>query len=37
MKLQMKDLKINTYNTTLEHLANTAEWEAHAKGTIAQY
>jgi hypothetical protein len=34
MRLQMKDLDINTYNTTFVQLANTARWEADAKGTI---
>jgi arginine utilization protein RocB len=37
MKLQMKDLKVNTYNTTFERLAAAAKWEPDAKGTIAQY
>jgi hypothetical protein len=37
MKLQMKDLNVDTYNATFEHLANTAEWEPDAKGTIARY
>jgi hypothetical protein len=37
MKLQMKDLDIDTYNATFERLANLAEWELDSKGTIAQY
>jgi hypothetical protein len=37
MKLQMKDLDVDTYNATFKHLANTAEWEPDAKGTIARY
>jgi hypothetical protein len=37
MKLQMKDLNIDTYNATFERLAAAAKWEANAKGTIAQY
>jgi hypothetical protein len=37
MKLQMKDLDIDTYNTTFEHLAATTEWEADVKGTITCY
>jgi hypothetical protein len=37
MKLQMKDLEINTYNATFERLASAAEWEPDAKGTIARY
>jgi hypothetical protein len=37
MKLQMKDLNVNTYNTMFERLATAAEWEADAKGTIARY
>jgi hypothetical protein len=37
MKLQMKDLNVNTYNATFERLANAAEWEPDAKGTITRY
>jgi hypothetical protein len=37
MKFQMKELDIDTYNATFERLANTAEWEPDAKGTIACY
>jgi hypothetical protein len=37
MKLQMKDLDIDTYNTTFARLANAAGWEADAKGTIDHY
>jgi hypothetical protein len=37
MKLQMKDLDIDTYNATFAWLANAAGWEADAKGTIDQY
>jgi hypothetical protein len=37
MKLQMKELDIDTYNATFERLANTAEWEPDVKGTIARY
>jgi hypothetical protein len=37
MKLQMKELDIDTYNATFERLASAAEWEADAKGTIARY
>jgi hypothetical protein len=37
MKLQMKDLEIDTYNTTFERLASATEWEPDAKGTIARY
>jgi hypothetical protein len=33
----MKDLDINTYTATFEHLAAVAEWEANTKGTIACY
>jgi hypothetical protein len=32
MKLQMKDLDIDTYNATFERLAAAAEWEPDAKG-----
>jgi hypothetical protein len=32
MKLQMKDLEIDTYNATFERLAAAAEWEPDAKG-----
>jgi hypothetical protein len=37
MKLQMKDLDIDTYNATFARLANTTGWEADAKGTIDRY
>jgi hypothetical protein len=37
MKLQMRDLDIDTYNAMFERLAAAAEWEADAKGTIARY
>jgi hypothetical protein len=37
MKLQMKDLEIDTYNAMFERLAAAAEWEPDAKGTIARY
>jgi hypothetical protein len=37
MKLQMKDLEVNTYNAMFERLAAMAKWEPDAKGTIAQY
>jgi hypothetical protein len=37
MKLQMKDLDIDTYNATFARLANAAGWEADAKGTIDRY
>jgi hypothetical protein len=37
MKLQMKDLDIDTYNTTFARLANAAGWEEDAKGTINRY
>jgi hypothetical protein len=37
MKLQMKDLDIDTYNTTFAHLANVAGSEADTKGTIDRY
>jgi hypothetical protein len=37
MKLQMKELDIDTYNTTFEQLAAAAKWEPNAKGTIARY
>jgi hypothetical protein len=37
MKLQMKDLEVDTYNATFERLAAAAEWEPDAKGTIAHY
>jgi hypothetical protein len=37
MKLQMKELDVNTYNATFERLANAAEWEPDTKGTIACY
>jgi hypothetical protein len=37
MKLQMKDLDIDTYNVTFTCLTNAAGWEADAKGTIDHY
>jgi hypothetical protein len=37
MKLQMKELDIDTYNMTFERLVSLAKWEANAKGTIARY
>jgi hypothetical protein len=37
MKLQMKELDVNTYNMMFEHLAAAAKWEPDAKGTIAHY
>jgi hypothetical protein len=37
MKLQMKDLDINTYNATFKQLASAAEWEPNTKGTITCY
>jgi hypothetical protein len=37
MKLQMKELDIDTYNATFKQLASAAEWEPNAKGTIARY
>jgi hypothetical protein len=37
MKLQMKELDIDTYNTMFERLASAAKWEPDAKGTIAHY
>jgi hypothetical protein len=37
MKLQMKDLDVDTYNATFKWLASAAEWEPDAKGTIARY
>jgi hypothetical protein len=37
MKLQMKDLEVNTYNAMFERLAAMAKWEPNAKGTIARY
>jgi hypothetical protein len=37
MKLQMKDLDIDTYNATFAQLVNAAGWEADAKGTIDCY
>jgi len=35
MKLEMKNGNVDTYIATFERLANTAKWEANAKGTIA--
>ncbi len=35
MKLEMKNGDVNTYIATFERLADAAEWEANAKGTIA--
>jgi len=37
MKLEMKNSDVNTYITTFKCLANAAEWEANAKGTIAHF
>jgi hypothetical protein len=37
MKLQMKELDIDTYNATFARLANAAGWEEDAKGTIDRY
>ena len=37
LKLDMKDLDIDTYIATFERLAADAEWEADAKGTIARF
>jgi hypothetical protein len=37
MNLKMKDLDIDTYNAIFARLANTARWEADAKGTIDRY
>jgi hypothetical protein len=37
MKLQMKELDVNTYNMMFERLAAAAKWEPDAKGTIARY
>jgi hypothetical protein len=37
MKLQMKDLDIDTYNATFTQLANAAGWEEDTKGTIDRY
>jgi hypothetical protein len=37
MKLQMKDLDIDTYNATFARLANATGWEEDAKGTIDRY
>jgi len=37
MKLEMKNSDIDTYIATFERLANAAEWEANAKGTIARF
>ena len=37
MKLQMKDLDIDTYIATFERLTAAARWEADAKGTIARF
>jgi hypothetical protein len=37
MKLVMKDLDVDTYTATFEHLAAAADWEPDAKGTIAHY
>ena len=37
MKLEIKNGDIDTYITTFERLANAAEWEANAKGTIARF
>src|SRR6266702_2107334 len=37
MKLEMKNSNIDTYIATFKHLADAAEWEANAKGTIARF
>jgi len=37
MKLEMKNGDIDTYIATFERLADAAEWEANAKGTIAHF
>jgi hypothetical protein len=37
MNLKMKDLDVDTYNTTFACLANAARWEFNAKGTIDCY
>jgi len=37
MKLEMKNGDIDTYITTFKRLADAAEWEANAKGTIAHF
>ncbi len=37
LKLEMKDLDIDTYIATFERLAADVEWEADAKGTIARF
>ena len=37
MKLNMKDLNIDTYITTFERLASAAEWEADTKGTVTHF
>src|SRR6266571_6921168 len=37
MKLEMKNGDVDTYIATFERLADTAEWEANAKGTIARF
>jgi hypothetical protein len=37
MKLTMKDLDVDTYNTTFNRLAAAAEWEPDTKGTITHY
>jgi len=37
MKLEMKNGDVDTYIATFERLADAAEWEANAKGTIAHF
>ena len=37
MKLEMKNLDIDTYTATFERLATAAGWEPNAQGTIARY
>jgi len=37
MKLEMKNGDVDTYIATFERLADAAEWEANAKGTIARF
>ena len=37
MRLTMKDLDVDTYMASFEHLAAATEWEPNAKGTIAHY
>jgi len=37
MKLEMKNGDVDTYIATFKRLADTAKWEANAKGTIARF